>query len=344
MALDYNDRYERKVTLPGEEWDEPSKPKWKVLLKALLVFLVLAIIGVLAYVYYILSSISADPLNMSPLSGAAEGRTNILVMGVGDVGHAGANLADTNMLVSIEHRTNRIAMISLPRDLRVPIPGYGMKKINQAHALGGPDLAVQTVEKTLKIPVHYYMKTDFSGLEEAVDAVGGVDVVVKERLYDPNYPCRNNPGKSCGFELDQGSHHLNGAMALQYVRCRKGTCGDDFGRAMRQQEVLQQVQARASDPNFVKTPYRLQRLSVTFKDNVKTNLSVNNMISLGLKTRKIPENGIQNIVLSNKPGGYLTNSSFGSDLVPIGGNFRTIQELVRDVFERPQNVPDPNRT
>lgn len=342
MAFGFNNHYdERNVTIPGDDWEEPQRPRWQIILKALIVFLILAIIGVFAYVFYILTSISADPLSFGPLAGRPDGRTNILILGVGDPGHAGGELADTNMVLSLDYATNRAAFISLPRDLRVSIPGYGRNKINQANALGGPKLAVATVEQTLDIPIHYYMQTDFSGLKQAVDAVGGIDVEVKELLYDPEYPCDDNQYKSCGFELHPGSYHIDGTTALKYVRCRKGTCGNDFGRALRQQEVLQKVEAKAFDPSFIKTPFRLQRLSVAFQSNVRTDLSVNDIINLGLFWRKVEEGSIQNVVFSTRPDGYLISATGSSDLLPRGGDFDEIQEVVLRVFDNPENAPAP---
>ncbi|HUC20080.1 MAG TPA: LCP family protein, partial [Candidatus Polarisedimenticolaceae bacterium] len=214
--------------------------KW--LLATVLVFGGLAAL----FVAFNVTKISANPFGFGKLKGEDQGRINIMMLGVGDPGHAGENLSDTNLLISLDTRSHAVAVISIPRDTRVKIPGYGSGKINSAHAKGGIPTAKATMETNLGVPVHYYVKANFSGLRQVVDAVGGVDVNNTTLLSDSDYPCDNNQYKKCGFKLAPGNHHLDGATALKYVRCRKGTCGDDFGRAARQQEVMQAIRAKAT--------------------------------------------------------------------------------------------------
>ncbi len=301
---------------------------------------VVALIVVAAYMLTHVSKISSNPFAVGKLKGEAEGRINILLLGIGDPGHAGETLADTNMVVSINTRSNEVAMISIPRDTRVQIPGYGYNKINQAHAdgfrnkgdQGGIDLARETVEGTLDLPIHYHVRANFSGLKQVVDAVGGIDINVKEPLYDPEFPCDKNQYLNCGFKLKAGQQHMNGTTALKYARCRKGTCGDDFGRAMRQQEVLQAVRAKALSGETLVNPGKVNSLMNAVSSNIKTDLSVNNITRLIDMSKKIDQSKTINVVFSTKPNGFLKQSTVSSDLVPVDGTFTAIREFTKNIF------------
>jgi LCP family protein required for cell wall assembly len=320
-----------------ESQPTPKTPKkvpgphrnWKRAVKWLFLSLLLALAAMLAFIIFNLLRLSINPFDLGPLQGAEAGRVNILVLGVGDPGHAGAKLADTNMVISLNTETKQVAMIGIPRDLRVSIPGYGLRKINEAHALGGPELAQETVARMLDIPIDHYVLTDFSGLKELVNAVGGIEVNVKERLYDPEYPCESNQYKACGIDIKPGLQQMDGATALQYSRCRKGTCGNDFGRAERQQEVIQLVQAKVFSNETYFNPARWTLLSAVAGSYIKSDMSVTKLIQAGWQI-----NGSQktiNLVLSTEPGGLLVNGG-GSDLRPASGSFIQIQKRVQNIF------------
>ncbi len=300
----------------------------------------IAIIALSAYLLTHVTKISSNPFAIGKLKGEADGRINIMLLGIGDPGHDGETLADTNMVVSINTKTNEAAMISIPRDTRVKIPGYGYNKINQAHAdgfsnnkdQGGIDLAKQTIESTLEIPIHYYVRANFTGLKQMVDAVGGIDINVTEALYDPEFPCDKNQYKSCGFKIKAGTQHMDGATALKYARCRKGNCGDDFGRALRQQEVLTAVRSKAISAQTLINPAKLNSLMNAASSNIKTDLSVNNISRLIDLSKKIDQSKTINVVFSTKPNGFLKQSNSSSDLVPVDGTFSAIAEFVKNVF------------
>jgi LCP family protein required for cell wall assembly len=294
------------------------------------VLLAAAVIYV-AYLVTIVAKISTKPLNLSGLASDG-GRTNVLVLGVGDPGHAGQNLSDTIMVVSYDAKTKRLAQISVPRDLRVDIPGYGYAKINQANSDGGARLAEQTVSNTLGIPIDYYMRTDFTGLKQVVDAVGGIDVNVKTRLYDPEYPCDDNQYKSCGLDIEPGVQHMNGNTALKYVRCRKGTCGNDFGRAARQQEVLGLVRAKVTAWQVLLNPAKLIPIVTALRNNVETDLGAVQMLQFADDWQAGSKNQPVGLVLSTSPGGYLVPAAGSSDLLPAGGSFSRIQAAVQNIF------------
>jgi polyisoprenyl-teichoic acid--peptidoglycan teichoic acid transferase len=145
------------------------------------------------------------------LNGEEEDRVNILLTGVGGVGHDGPQLTDTIIFASLKPSTSEIAMMSLPRDMTVPIPGYGYRKVNHANAYGeideygsGPALAAQVIGDVLDEEVNYYLRVDFDGFAEFIDAIGGIDIYVDQTFTDENYPSHGKEDDLCGYdEVDE---------------------------------------------------------------------------------------------------------------------------------------------
>lgn len=339
-------RHQRRLNKNGiDPLAEPKKPgRWKKIVLIILGVIMAAAVAVGLYLFLHISKITSNPFSFgSKLDGEDSGRVNILLLGIGDPGHDGEKLSDTNIVASLNTRTNQVALISLPRDLRVKIPGHGYNKINTANEIGDVPLARQVVEQTTGLKINYYVRADFTGLKQIVDAVGGIDVDNKTLLYDPEYPCDNNESRSCGYRLPPGHYHLDGTAALKYARCRKGTCGSDFGRDQRQQEVLQKVEAKAlTVPNLI-NPSKFNALLNSVSNNVKTDLSLANMKRLYDLSKKFNQNPQINVVFDTSPGGFLQQDPHSSDLLPVGGDFSQIQQFCQNVFkygpvysERPQ--------
>ncbi len=291
--------------------------------------------------------ISADglkgELDLSKLKGEGEGRVNILLLGVGDVGHAGEALTDTILVASIDPKTYDVVMISIPRDLYVKIPGYWWSKINSANAFAeqdkegsGPEVIKKTVSDVLDMPIHYYLRIDFTGLKKSVDSLGGVDINNPTALSDPDYPCDKNERYSCGFNLKAGDYHMDGALALKFARCRKGNCGDDYGRAKRQQAVLVAMRDQALELGNILNPAKVNELLGIVGDHLRTDISLEEMQRLVTIGRKINSNTIINKVLENEEEGLVKNSNIGdaSVVVPAAGvgNYRAIQSYVKSLL------------
>jgi polyisoprenyl-teichoic acid--peptidoglycan teichoic acid transferase len=327
------DGIEQLTTPPIEQ----RRLGWVVvkLVLALLMSLLFAVIVYFGYIAFSVAKISTQPLELSGLMTDEDGRVNILVLGVGDPGHDGEGLSDTMMILSLDTRSKRIAQISVPRDLRVNIPGHGSGKINEANSIGGVPLAEQVVANTLGIPIHYYVRTDFSGLKQMVDAVGGIDVNVKQRLGDPQYPCDDNQYKSCGLDIETGVQHMDGNLALKYARCRKGTCGDDFGRAARQQEVLNLVRAKIVNTDLIIKPKELMAVTQALRNGVQTDMGAMQMVLFGRSWQEAQANKPVSLVLSTAEGNYLLDDAASSDLLPVGGSFSEIQKRVQTIFDEP---------
>jgi len=148
---------------------------------------------------------------------------------------------DTMMLISLDPVTNSVGILSIPRDLYVDVPGFGIQRINTAYGVGelsqpggGARLAMQTVQYNFGIPVNDYAVVDFDSFIRIVDLLGGITVNVEKPISDPLYPDMNYGYDP--FYLAAGPQQLDGRTALKYARSRHGS--DDIDRARRQQQVL----------------------------------------------------------------------------------------------------------
>ncbi len=282
-------------------------------------------------------------LDLNQLKGEGEGRVNILLLGTGDTGHAGEDLTDTILLASIDPKTNDVALISVPRDLYVKIPGFWWSKINAAYVFAeqqkedsGAEVIKQTVSQVLGVPVHYFLKVDFTGLKKSVDAIGGVDVYNPSNLSDPDYPCDRNGAYTCGFNLKAGYHHMDGALALKFTRCRKGSCGDDYGRALRQQVVLVAMRDKALQLDNILNPAKVNDLLTIVGNHLSTDISLEEMKRLIAIGRRVDANAIVNTVLENEFQGLVKNSNVGdvSVVIPTDGvgNYRSIQSYIKSLL------------
>ncbi len=194
---------------------------------------------------------------------------NILLIGTDqrDLDYVGRT--DTIMVLAIDAPNSRASLISFPRDMYLPIPGVGYSRINTAYAYGeerkpggGLPLLMSTIERNFGIPIERYARIDFSGFQDVVDALGGVDVTVDCPLYDELIYRYFQV-----YTLEPGTYHMNGEQALYYARSRKTT--SDFDRARRQQRVLLAIRKRVLDGNLLP---RIPALWLAMRDIVDTNL------------------------------------------------------------------------
>ena len=125
---------------------------------------------------------------------------------------------------------------------------------------------------------------------------------------------------------------MDGSTALKYARCRKGTCGDDFGRAIRQQEVLQAVRTKAVSSETLTDPKKLASLIDAAANNISTNMSLSEIQRAYELSKKVPTENITSIVFSTNPNGFLKQDPSSSDLLPVGGNFDEIKKFVKEIF------------
>jgi LCP family protein required for cell wall assembly len=169
-------------------------------------------------------------------------------------GEAEGRRTDTIMLLHLPE-SGRPALISIPRDSLVEIPGHGEERINAAYAFGGPALLVQTVEQATGVAVDDYVEIGFGGFAAVVDAVGGVEVCLDEPLADDK----------AGIDLPAGCQELGGPDALGYARSRAHPLGD-LGRVERQREVLGAIVDKATSPATLVNPVSLTRTALASGD------------------------------------------------------------------------------
>ncbi len=155
--------------------------------------------------------------------------TNFLVIG------QHKKLADTIMVAAANMASQKITLISLPRDLVV-----NGRKINEYLSFYGPEVLRKKVESVSSLPMHHTVLLNFEAFESIIDAFGGIDVNVEKAIYDPLYP--DDQGGYMVYSIAAGSYHMNGAEALKYARSRHST--SDFDRAKRQQQILTAMQER----------------------------------------------------------------------------------------------------
>lgn len=234
---------------------------------------------------------------------------NILLMGTdARPDEPGLPLTDTLILISLDPNTMTAGMLSLPRDLWVPLPGMGMTtKINLAYRIGetggypggGPQLVKDTVSSIIGRPVQYYVQVSFDGFTEVVDLIGGVDVVVPTTIHDEEYPTADY-----GFELfhlDAGTQHLDGETALKYVRTRN--VDSDYGRARRQQQVVRALADKVLRADMIPTLIaKSPRLLYTMRSSIDTDMPMAVQLDLANYVADNSVNEIRQLVLDSRYG------------------------------------------
>jgi len=178
-----------------------------------------------------------------------ENRTNIMLLGAGGKEHiqGGGDLTDTIIIISLDHKTKEVGMVSIPRDLWVRPPGYKPLKVNTLYRVSkqfheDPFIIPKAaIENLLDMPIHYYAYIDFKGFEEVIDALGGIEVNVDKSFTDRQYPDGNFGYMTISFKA--GIKKMDGETALQYARSRHGNNyqNSDFARAKRQQKMIQAI-------------------------------------------------------------------------------------------------------
>jgi LCP family protein required for cell wall assembly len=181
---------------------------------------------------------------------AAPGALNVLLLGSDsrDPGSTADSRSDTIMLLHLDADHQHAYIISIPRDTWVDVPGHGDAKINAAYAWGGMPLAVETVEEFTGVRVDHTVLIDFSGFQQVVDALGGIDMYVDQTITSIFPPYR---------VFTQGTRHFTGAEALDYVRQRYQFTDGDFTREKHQQEFLKALLDKAADGGMLTNPGRL---------------------------------------------------------------------------------------
>jgi len=252
---------------------------------------------------------SAAPENpLQPASGPSakpwdgKSRVNILVLGLDarDWEAGETPKSDTMILFTIDPVSMTAGMLSIPRDLWVNIPGFGYYKINMAYFFGesqqlpggGPELAMNTVEEFLGVPIQYYAQIDFNAFVKFIDHIEGVKITVENEIT------LETIGSYKETTLTPGRYTLDGPLALAYARERYSTKGGDVDRAKRTQQVILAVRDRILDFNML--PTLIANSPTIYKDlseGIHTNLNLDQVIQLALLAQDIGRDNIRHEVI-----------------------------------------------
>ncbi|KAF1678068.1 MULTISPECIES: LytR family transcriptional regulator [Bacillus] len=187
---------------------------------------------------------------------------SILIMGV-DERDNDKGRADTLIYMTVNPKTNKTDMVSIPRDTYTKIIGKGkMDKINHSYAFGGTQMAVDTVENFLDVPVDYFVKVNMESFRDVVDTLGGITV---NSTFAFSYD---------GYSFGKGENTLNGKEALAYSRMRKEDPRGDFGRQDRQRQVIEGIINKGANISSIT---KFGDMFKVVENNVKTNLTFDDM-------------------------------------------------------------------
>jgi LCP family protein required for cell wall assembly len=267
--------------------------------------------------------------------------TNILLLGTDHSANANAGRgadqhSDSMMLLRTDPGRHRLIYLSIPRDLRASIPGYGDQKINAAMQIGGPKLAIEAVDRLFgdALKIDHVVVVDFGAFQELIDAVGGIDVNVPEAILSNRFDCPF-PASKCGswkgWRFHKGVQHMDGHRALVYSRIRENQLDPswtDVQRGQNQQQVMQATMSKlASASTFFRLPFDGQKLMAP----IATDLSTWQLAQLGwVKFRASSSN-----TLHCRLGGSPTNIGGGAYIVGTQENFQVIQTVLGNSAPQP---------
>ncbi len=268
------------------------------------------------------------------------GRVNILILGIGGKGHDGSDLTDTMILASVSLTGQSVRTVSIPRDIWIP---EIRAKINSAYYWGevqperggALNFAKQIVTEVTGQPVDYALVVDFSGFQDIINTIGGIDVNVGKTFTDTEYPiagkendpCGGDPTYSCRYmtiHFTEGWTHMDGATALEFVRSRHGDNGEnsDFARDARQQKVISAMSRKILSINTISNINKDYKILVAVKNSVNSDIS---MEAVGILARAVLS-GRKNIKLNVLPEDLFINPPINATydyqavLVPTAGN------------------------
>lgn len=226
-------------------------------------------------------------------------------------------LSDSMLLLRFNPGSEKLVVLSLPRDTRTHVDAAGMTKLNEANVLGGPALAARSTSELLGgVGIDRYIRINVQGVEKLIDALGGVT------LYVPEAMKYQDDSQHLYINLKQGQQHLNGAQAVQFLRFRYDAYGD-IGRVQRQQIFLRALREQALKPA---TLTRLPKILGVVQSNLDTNLSVEELIALAGFASKVNHSNMQMLML---PGSFSGKEFEASYWLP---NREQISVMVRRYF------------
>jgi len=363
----------------GEEFiDRKKRPCWRRFAFGFwilfLIFILVGVGGALIYkTGFTFSQINVDPGTLPLAENEATpvpdaDRINILLLGLrGESDPDGGLLTDSIMVISIKKSTGQVALISIPRDLFVAMPGEKYKeKINFAYALGfekrggaGGGLLYSKIaaSRSIGLNITYGIAVDHAAFKEIIDILGGIDIsLANPFIEDQQWISGGDAGSSpffsiqtktastsegrietqkWVFEIPAGATHLDGNSALYLARARFSS--SDFDRARRQQLIFQAIKNKALTLGILGNPVKVFQILDSLGKNVRTDLTLKDIQNLLAMYSNLDTKNIFHRTFDTTPEGllYETHTESGAYiLLPVGDNFDKIKEVCRDIFQQ----------
>ena len=299
------DRKPPRFKGPGPKPQKPKgKPNWRrrILIGVLVFFVLLLVWGVASYLALRSGAKEANErlpdsakAALVPQDGLMLSNPSVtLLLGTDHSSRirtrTGFRRADSIMLLRTDPGKGRLNYLSIPRDLRVNVPGHGFDKINVAYQLGGPSLAIRTVRSFTDVEVNHVVVVDFDAFTEVIDKVGGVDIDVPAPILSNKFDCPYATQARCdrwqGWRFARGKQHMDGQRARVYARIRENKLNpaeSDITRTERQQAVIQALLSKLTSPGvLLKMPF----IGDDVMKPLTTDLSAGELIQLGLVKKR----------------------------------------------------------
>jgi LCP family protein required for cell wall assembly len=347
---------ERPEAQPDRDGREPRRPKirrprrrwsWKRRIGVgLIVLLVLTIVwGILGYLSF-RSGVAKANARLDPAARSALAKQNglllshpttILLLGRDHANtdqRVGLNHSDSIMILRTDPSRHRLVYLSMPRDLRVPIPGYGEDRINSAFTRGGTALAIRTIENFTGLAVNHVMVVDFQSFKQLIDNIGGIDVNVPSPILSNKFDCPYSAARCQswqGWRFPRGMQHMDGRRALIYSRIRENQLNrseTDITRGERQQGVMRAVLHKLLGLSTVlDLPFNGSDLLTP----LTTDLSAWQFVQLGWVLRRAGDGD----ALHCRLGGLSTSIGGASEIVGTEQNLSVIQMVTGRAAPQP---------
>lgn len=302
-----NSKYNQEPPIYRSKRRRKKKSNFWPMFLLLCAFVIAAVAGAL-FASSVLFEKPAKPEKANLMT--AKDKIIVMIMGVdereGDVGRS-----DTLMIATLDPKKKKAALLSIPRDTRVKIRGYGFDKINAAYAYGGHELTQDTVEELIGVHMEHHILINIKSFKKIIDAIGGVDINVEKRMY---YEDVWDDDGGLLIDLQPGLQHMDGDTAITYVRYRDEE--GDIGRIRRQQKFMQAVMDKVTSPSIIP---RIPSIIKEVVGSVQTDLSVKQLIEFATSLKDAQKSGLQAEMLPGKPM-YIDGVSYW---IPDLGKLRT---------------------
>ena len=305
------------------------KRKRRRILVLVIEVIILAALSVVAYGIFKLGSLNHLSLNVDNNGWTQEGYTNIALFGTDSREGAAENgepvRSDTIIVASLNNETKEVKLVSVYRDTMLEQEGQHYDKANVAYAQGGPEEAVNMLNRNLDLDIEDYVSVNFLAMADVVDALDGVDIELtdEEVVHMNNYCVETSEVTGKSYERIEpevgGTYHLNGVQAVSYARIRY-TAGGDFTRTERQRLLIEKVVEKAKDAGIVK----INEIIDAVLPEVSTSLSASEILQMAV--------GVFDYTLGDSKGFPFDSATpesvpgySGSYVVPVGLENNVIQ-------------------